>query len=84
MISSRDLWSPKRKQQISLVKTSYYHCVRWAFLYGEDKLHFLTQVFIIDVCVYAVTSHHYYVVLFIDEVKTKQWNLQEVLERWYR
>ncbi|WP_085299821.1 transposase [Cognaticolwellia mytili] len=74
-------------------------CVRRAFLCGEDnvsgqsyehrrgwvedKLHFLTQVFAIDVCAYAVMSNHYHVVVFIDEAKAKQWSMQEVLERWH-
>ncbi|TWX65399.1 transposase [Colwellia sp. C1TZA3] len=75
-------------------------CVRRAFLCGEDtlsgqsyehrrgwiedKLHFLTQVFAIDVCAYAIMSNHYHVVLFIDEAKAKQWSINDVLERWHR
>ncbi|AZQ84609.1 transposase [Colwellia sp. Arc7-635] len=75
-------------------------CVRRAFLCGEDKysgqsyehrrgwiedkLHFLTQVFAIEVCAYAVMSNHYHVVLCVDEEKAKQWTMSEVLERWHR
>jgi REP element-mobilizing transposase RayT len=75
-------------------------CVRRAFLCGEDnhsgqsfehrrgwikeKLHFLTQVFAIDVCAYAVMNNHYHVVLFVDEEKAKQWTMDVVLERWHR
>ena len=75
-------------------------CVRHAFLCGEDKhsgqsfehrrgwiedkLHFLTQVFAIDVCAYAIMDNHYHVVLFVDEEKAKQWSMTEVLERWHR
>ncbi|MBA6364496.1 transposase [Colwellia sp. BRX8-4] len=75
-------------------------CVRRAFLCGEDalsgqsfdhrrewveeKLHFLIEVFAIDVCAYAVMSNHYHVVLFIDEEKAKQWSMSDVLERWHR
>jgi REP element-mobilizing transposase RayT len=75
-------------------------CVRRAFLCGEDtfsgqsfehrrgwvedKLHFLTQVFAIEVCAYAVMSNHYHVVLFIDEEKAKQWTMTDVLLRWHR
>ena len=75
-------------------------CVRRAFLCGEDKysgqsfehrrgwiedkLHFLTQVFAINVCAYAVMNNHYHVVLFVDEEKAKQWSMTEVLERWHR
>jgi hypothetical protein len=75
-------------------------CVRHAFLCGEDKhsgqsfehrrgwiedkLHFLTTIFAIDVCAYAVMDNHYHVVLFVDEAKAKQWSMTEVLERWHR
>ena len=75
-------------------------CVRRAFLCGEDalsgqsyehrrgwvedKLHFFSQVFAIEVCAYAVMSNHYHVVLFVDEAKAKQWHISEVLERWHR
>jgi len=75
-------------------------CVRRAFLCGEDalsgqsfehrrgwvedKLHFLSQVFAIDVCAYAIMSNHYHVVLFIDEAKAQQWTMSEVLGRWHR
>ncbi|MFT7429858.1 MAG: hypothetical protein ACI971_000298 [Colwellia sp.] len=75
-------------------------CVRRVFLCGEDvlsgqsfehrrgwvegRLHFLIDVFAIDVCAYAVMSNHYHVVLFIDEEKAKQWSMSEVLERWHR
>lgn len=75
-------------------------CVRRAFLCGEDalsgqsyehrrgwvedKLHFLSQVFAIEVCAYAVMSNHYHVVLFVDEAKAKQWHISEVLDRWHR
>jgi len=57
-------------------------CVRRAFLCGEDKLtnksyehrrqwvedrvHFLTQVFSIDVCAYAVMSNHTHLVLHVN------------------
>ncbi|WP_412842136.1 transposase, partial [Cognaticolwellia aestuarii] len=75
-------------------------CVRRAFLCGEDKhsgqsfehrrgwiedkLHFLTTVFAIEMCAYAVMSNHYHVVVFVDEDKAKQWSMNEVLERWHR
>ena len=75
-------------------------CVRRAFLCGEDalsgqsyehrrgwvedKLHFLSQVFAMEVCAYAVMCNHYHVVLFVDEAKAKQWHISEVLERWHR
>ena len=59
---------------------NYEHRRGWE----EDKLHFLTQVFAIDVCAYTIMSNHYHVVLFIDEAKAKQWRMIEMLERWQR
>ena len=50
----------------------------------EEKLHFLTTVFAIEMCAYAVMSNHYHVVLFVDEDKANQWSMNEVLERWHR
>ncbi len=50
----------------------------------EDKLLSLTQVFVIDVCVYAIMSNHTYTVLFIDEETAKRWSTKAVLERWYQ
>ena len=60
-------------------------CVRRAFLCGEDaatgqcyehrrqriedKLLELIQVFALDLCVYAVMSNHYHVVLYVDKRK---------------
>ena len=73
-------------------------CVRRAFLFGEDsltgrsfdhrkawvvdKLAFLSDVFAIDVCAYAVMSNHYHVVLRVDAAGADQWSMREVLERW--
>ena len=51
---------------------AYEHRRGWV----EDKLHFLSQVFAIEVCAYAVMSNHYHVVLFVDEAKAKQWHHQ--------
>jgi hypothetical protein len=50
----------------------------------EDKLLSLTQVFVIDVCVYAIMSNHTYTVLFIDEETAKRWSTKAVLERWHQ
>jgi REP element-mobilizing transposase RayT len=73
-------------------------CVRRAYLFGddavsgrsfdhrkawvEDKLAFLTSVFAIDVCAYAVMSNHYHVVLKVDVEQATAWSNQEVLDRW--
>lgn len=75
-------------------------CVRRAFLCGKDKLTgksfehrrqwvedrllFLSTVFAIDVCAYAVMSNHTHVVLHVDSVKAQGWSDKEVLTRWHK
>jgi len=59
---------------------SYEHRRRWV----EDKLLFLSQVFAIDVCAYAVMSNHTHVVLFVNEKKIETWDTGEVLSRWHQ
>ena len=75
-------------------------CVRRAFLCGEDKLtgqnyehrrqwvedriHFLSDIFAIDVCAYAVMSNHTHVVLHIFKGKADAWSVEEVITRWHR
>jgi len=75
-------------------------CVRRAFLCGRDartgydfehrrawiekRLLWLSQVFAIDICAYAVMSNHYHVVLHINSADQKSWSDTEVVERWQR
>lgn len=74
-------------------------CVRRAFLCGiddkgvsfehrrqwiEDKLLFLTSVFAIDVCAYAILSNHFHTVLHIDRETALSWSTKEVIERWHQ
>lgn len=75
-------------------------CVRRAFLCGKDKLTgkcfehrrqwvedrllFLTTVFTIDVCAYAVMSNHTHVVLHVDQKRAQQWSDKDVLEQWHK
>jgi REP element-mobilizing transposase RayT len=72
-------------------------CVRRAFLCGEDKatgqsfehrrdwvedkLLFLGSVFSIDVCAFAVMSHHSHLVLYVDEDKAKSWSTLDIISR---
>ena len=73
-------------------------CVRRAFLCGKDsysgknfehrrdwvraRLRFLTGVFAIDVCAYAVMSNHLHVVLHVDEGRGQRWADADVVERY--
>jgi REP element-mobilizing transposase RayT len=73
-------------------------CVRRSWLYGYDKyagkdyshrkqwvidrLRELSLIFAMDICAYAVMSNHYHAVLFVDQVRAKQWSEKEVIARW--
>ena len=46
------------------------------------RIKFLSSVFAIDVCAYAVMSNHYHLVLFINEDAVNSWDYEEVLARW--
>ncbi|MCZ2720642.1 transposase [Marinomonas sp. 15G1-11] len=74
-------------------------CVRRAFLCGEDsvtgksfehrrgwieaRILFLSQIFSIDICAYAVMSNHLHLVLHVDDKQAKNWSTHEVLRRWH-
>jgi REP element-mobilizing transposase RayT len=73
-------------------------CVRRAFLCGEDKYTgqsfehrrqwvidrtiYLTDVFHIEVCAYAIMSNHYHLVLFVNEDALADSSDSEICERW--
>ena len=73
-------------------------CVRRAYLCGEDfqsgqnfdhrkvwlveRIKFLSSVFAIDVCAYAVMSNHYHLVLFINQEQASSWSEEEIIDRW--
>lgn len=76
----------------------YVRCVRRAYLCGDDfsngenydhrkqwivsRLKFLSYVFSIDICAYAIMSNHYHVVLHVDKARALAWSKEEVAERW--
>ena len=76
----------------------YVRCVRRAFLCGDDyssgenydhrkqwivsRLKFLSYIYSIDICAYAVMSNHYHVVLHVDKTRAEGWTREEVVERW--
>ena len=49
-----------------------------------DRMKFLTSVFAVDLCAYAVMSNHYHVVLRIDVDAALSWSDFEVAKRWTR
>ncbi|GAC13239.1 transposase [Aliiglaciecola lipolytica] len=75
-------------------------CVRRAYLCGEDKvtgknfehrrqwvedrLLFLSTVFAIEVCAYAIMSNHSHVVLHVNTDKIKNWTDKQVCLRWHK
>jgi REP element-mobilizing transposase RayT len=75
-------------------------CVRRAWLWGfdeyagrdyshrkdwvVDRLQFLSSVFAIDICAYAVMSNHYHLVLHVDQLRAARLSDVEIVERWSR
>ena len=75
-------------------------CVRRSFLCGEDKftgqsyehrrgwveerLLFLSSVFAIDICAYAVMSNHTHVVVCVVKDMADSWSMKEVIRRWHQ
>jgi hypothetical protein len=45
-------------------------------------LKFLSYIYAIDICAYAVLSNHYHVVLHADKARAAVWTHEEVVERW--
>jgi hypothetical protein len=44
---------------------------------------FLSTVFAIDICAYAVTSNLSHVVVFVDKAEAQSWSVEEVLRRYH-
>jgi REP element-mobilizing transposase RayT len=59
---------------------SYEHRRGWV----EDRLLFLTTVYAIDICAYAVMSNHTHVVLHVDKNLADGWDTNEVLRRYHK
>ena len=47
-----------------------------------SRLKFLSYVYAIDICAYAVMANHYHVVLHVDKARAESWSHLEVVERW--
>jgi REP element-mobilizing transposase RayT len=59
---------------------SYEHRRGWV----EERLLFLSSVFSIDICAYAVMSNHTHVVLCVDKDMADGWSMKEVVRRWHQ
>ena len=58
----------------------YEHRRGWV----EKRLLFLSIVFAIDICTYAVMSNHSHVVVCIDKAQADGWDAEEVLRRLHK
>lgn len=59
---------------------SYEHRRQWV----EDRLMFLSNVFAIDVCAFAIMSNHTHLVLHVNQVLANTWSDEEVVEQWHK
>jgi REP element-mobilizing transposase RayT len=50
----------------------------------EDKLIFITDIFAIDMCAYAIMSNHHHLVYVLMTKQASEWSIQEMLERWHK
>lgn len=73
-------------------------CVRRSYLCGHDeetgrdyshrkswivsRIKYLTSIFAIHVCAYAIMSNHYHLVLFVNDTKAQNWQSEEIIARW--
>jgi REP element-mobilizing transposase RayT len=60
--------------------TSYEHRQAWV----KDKVLWLSSVFAIGICAYAVMSNHVHLVLCVDKDKAMSWSDKQVVGRWHR
>jgi len=58
---------------------SYEHRRGWV----EERLLYLSSVFAIDICAYAVMSNHVHVVMHVDVDKAQGWSDKQVISLWH-
>tara|TARA_R110002110_G_scaffold271566_3_gene487080 strand:- start:106366 stop:107391 length:1026 start_codon:yes stop_codon:yes gene_type:complete len=61
-----------------LTKTDYSHRKEWIV----DRLKYLSNIFAIKICAYAIMSNHYHVVLYVEDERARNWSDKEVFRRW--
>ena len=59
---------------------SYEHRKAWV----EKRLLFLSKVFAIDICAYAVMSNHVHVILCVNKNAALSWSINTVLKQWHQ
>ncbi|MCS5708580.1 hypothetical protein CC99x_006615 [Candidatus Berkiella cookevillensis] len=59
-------------------RTDYSHRKAWIV----DRLKYLTDIFAVKICAYAIMSNHYHVVLYVDEQQSQAWDEKEIINRW--
>jgi hypothetical protein len=47
-----------------------------------DRFNYLTNIFDIQMCAYAVMSNHYHLVLHVNEEGARNWSDEELIRRW--
>ncbi len=63
-----------------LTGKSYEHRRSWV----EKRILYLSQIFSIDVCAYAVMSNHTHIVLCVDKELADSWTFEDVIHRWHK
>lgn len=58
----------------------YSHRKQWVL----DRLRWLSEIFAIEICAYAIMSDHYHLVVHVDAERARSWESKEVVERWTR
>src|SRR5262245_19613499 len=61
-------------------KKDYSHRKKWMI----ERLRYLSRIFAIDVCAYALMSNHYHAVVCVEVERAKRWSEREVIDRWTR
>jgi len=61
-----------------LTQTDYSHRKQWIV----DRLKYLSNIFAIKVCSYAIMSNHYHIVFHVDEQISHEWSDDEIVRRW--
>lgn len=48
----------------------------------SSRLRFLSYIYAIDICAYAIMDNHYHTVLHANQDQAKKWTMHETVKRW--